>query len=189
MSPLCQSYSQSVRPIGKDLVVRIIGRLPTDGSWMGEEAILDLVERLGQGRLYLDFSNIAFLGSAVISCLIRLHARVTGAGGRLVLWGLRPGVEEIFNTLRLGHLFDLSKGGPPGGSPALPDPAWLTWQGGAVRKAAQDIYTKCRFSDLPTLADALEEAGCTDADILAHCRRPGEHVKECWVVELLLGKT
>jgi hypothetical protein len=38
------------------------------------------------------------------------------------------------------------------------------------------------------LADALEEAGCTDVKILSHCRQPGEHVRGCWVVDLLLGK-
>jgi hypothetical protein len=41
---------------------------------------------------------------------------------------------------------------------------------------------------LAVLADALEEAGCIDADILNHCRQPGEHVRGCWVVDLLLGK-
>ena len=34
----------------------------------------------------------------------------------------------------------------------------------------------------------LEDAGCTNQDILAHCRKPGEHVRGCWVVDLLLGK-
>jgi hypothetical protein len=38
------------------------------------------------------------------------------------------------------------------------------------------------------LADALEGAGCTDGDILAHCRGAGPHVRGCWVVDLLLGK-
>src|SRR5690348_13775198 len=38
-------------------------------------------------------------------------------------------------------------------------------------------------------ADALEDAGCTDPRILDHCRQPGEHVRGCWVVDLLLGKT
>jgi hypothetical protein len=42
---------------------------------------------------------------------------------------------------------------------------------------------------LPILADALEEAGCTDADILNHCRHPGEHMRGCWVIDLILGKT
>ena len=53
---------------------------------------------------------------------------------------------------------------------------------------AQAIYEERRFGDLPVLADALEEAGCTDADILSHCRGPGPHVRGCWVVDLLLGK-
>lgn len=38
------------------------------------------------------------------------------------------------------------------------------------------------------LADALDEAGCTDADILDHCRCGGEHTRGCWVVDALLGK-
>jgi hypothetical protein len=41
---------------------------------------------------------------------------------------------------------------------------------------------------LAVLADALEEAGCDDADILNHCRQSGEHVRGCWVLDLLLGK-
>jgi hypothetical protein len=45
-----------------------------------------------------------------------------------------------------------------------------------------------RFADLPILADALEDAGCADAAILAHCRSGGEQVRGCWVVDLLLGK-
>jgi hypothetical protein len=72
--------------------------------------------------------------------------------------------------------------------PASINPDWLTWNGGTVPRLVQVIYDERRFSDLPVLADALEEAGCTNADILDHCRRPGEHVRGCWVVDLLLGK-
>jgi hypothetical protein len=54
---------------------------------------------------------------------------------------------------------------------------------------ARRIYDERAFHDLPILADALEEAGCTDAEILAHCRSSGEHVRGCWVVDLVLGKT
>jgi hypothetical protein len=68
------------------------------------------------------------------------------------------------------------------------DATWLTWNGGTVPLLAQTIYDDGRFQDLPILADALEEAGCTNADILDHCRRPGEHVRGCWVIDLLLGK-
>jgi hypothetical protein len=41
---------------------------------------------------------------------------------------------------------------------------------------------------MPEAADALEEAGCTDASILDHCRQPGEHVRGCWVLDLILSK-
>jgi hypothetical protein len=65
---------------------------------------------------------------------------------------------------------------------------WLTWNDGAVRKLAQAIYDDRRFGDLPVLADALEDAGCDNEDILNHCRNGGEHVRGCWVLDLLLGK-
>jgi hypothetical protein len=53
---------------------------------------------------------------------------------------------------------------------------------------APGIEEEQAFDRLPVLADALEEAGCTDADILSHLRGPGPHVRGCWVVDLLLGK-
>ena len=68
------------------------------------------------------------------------------------------------------------------------DSSWLAWNDGAIRKMAQAIYDDRSFDRLPLLADALEEAGCTDAVILGHCRGGGEHVRGCWVVDLLLGK-
>ena len=40
---------------------------------------------------------------------------------------------------------------------------------------------------LPILGDTLEDAGCDNADILNHCRLPGEHVRGCCVVDLVLG--
>jgi hypothetical protein len=58
----------------------------------------------------------------------------------------------------------------------------------AVSRLAETIYADRDFDRLPILADALEEAGCTDAEILNHCRGPGPHVRGCWVVDLLLGK-
>jgi hypothetical protein len=66
---------------------------------------------------------------------------------------------------------------------------WLNWNDGTVPKLARSIYDERAFDRLPILADALEDAGCDNADVLAHCRGPGEHVRGCWVVDLLLGKT
>ena len=79
------------------------------------------------------------------------------------------------------------------GNPFRPRPAvdaaWLSWNDGTLAKLAQGIYDDRAFDRLPILADALEEAGCANADILNHCRQPGEHVRGCWVVDLVLGKS
>jgi hypothetical protein len=77
------------------------------------------------------------------------------------------------------------------GNPFRPmkvDPAWLTWNDGTVVTLAQAIYDERRFADLPILADALQESGCTNLDFLAHCRQGGKHVRGCCAVDLLLGR-
>jgi hypothetical protein len=66
---------------------------------------------------------------------------------------------------------------------------WLEWNAGAVLALAQAIYNDRAFDRLPILADALEDAGCTEQSILEHCRGGGEHVRGCWVVDLLTGRT
>ena len=68
-------------------------------------------------------------------------------------------------------------------------PSLLDWNDSVVVKLSQGIYEERAFDRLPILADALEDAGCDDQDILAHCREQGlVHVRGCWVVDLLLGK-
>jgi hypothetical protein len=49
------------------------------------------------------------------------------------------------------------------------------------------MYESRDFSAMPILADALEDAGCENTDILDHCRGPGQHVRGCWVVDILLA--
>jgi hypothetical protein len=58
--------------------------------------------------------------------------------------------------------------------------SWLAWDGGTVAKLAQGIYDGRAFDRLPIHADALEEAGCADADLLGHLRGPGPHVRGGW---------
>jgi hypothetical protein len=84
------------------------------------------------------------------------------------------------------HLFRDVFGNPF--RPVSVNTRWLAWNDGVVLKLAQGIYEDRAFDRLPFLADALEEAGCDNADILAHCRQPGPHVRGCWVIDLLLGK-
>jgi hypothetical protein len=70
--------------------------------------------------------------------------------------------------------------------PVILNPAWQTTN---VTAIAQAIYDERVFERMPILGDALEDAGCDNADILNHCRQPGEHVRGCWVVDLILGKS
>jgi hypothetical protein len=65
---------------------------------------------------------------------------------------------------------------------------WRSWNGGTVVQLAQAIYEGRAFEHLPILADALEDAGCHELDILNHCRQYGLHVRGCWVLDALLGK-
>ncbi len=74
------------------------------------------------------------------------------------------------------------------GNPFRPvafDPAWRTDHTVGV---ATKMYDERNFDAMPILADALQDAGCDDEDILQHCREPGDHVRGCWVVDLVLGK-
>jgi len=90
----------------------------------------------------------------------------------------REGDRTLCNLLRdiLGNPF----------RPVTVDPRWLT---STVVDLAAGIYAERAFDRMPILADALEEAGCDHADILTHCRGDGPHVRGCWVVDLVLGKS
>jgi hypothetical protein len=82
------------------------------------------------------------------------------------------------------------------GNPFRPLTVSPAWQSPQVVALAQAAYEERELpagtldlARLAVLADVLEEAGCTGADILNQCRQPGVHVRGCWVVDLLLGKS
>lgn len=69
--------------------------------------------------------------------------------------------------------------------PITVNPSWLTSN---VIALASGIYEEKAFDRMPILADALQDAGCDNTDILDHCRDPNAvHVRGCWVVDHLLG--
>ncbi len=71
--------------------------------------------------------------------------------------------------------------------PVAINPAWRTSD---VMLLAQRIYDAREFGAMPILADALQDAGCDSDDILNHCRdTTATHVRGCWVVDLVLGKS
>lgn len=73
--------------------------------------------------------------------------------------------------------------------------SWIGWNGGMVATLAQATYGERELPSghldparLGVLADALEDAGCSETDILEHLRGGSRHVRGCWVLDLLLGK-
>jgi hypothetical protein len=100
--------------------------------------------------------------------------------------------EEVWNSARIAAWLAQARllreifGNPF--RPVTLNPLWFVWNDGTIPTLAQGIYDDRAFDRLPVLADALEEAGCNDAEILTHCRSEGEHTRGCWVVDLILGK-
>jgi hypothetical protein len=74
------------------------------------------------------------------------------------------------------------------GNPFRPVCIKESWRTPAVVRLANAIYEERAFDRLPSLAEALVEAGCNNEDILQHCRQAEGHVRGCWVVDVLLGK-
>ncbi len=81
-------------------------------------------------------------------------------------------LQEIF-----GHLF----------SPLTADPSSLR-KTESVVSVAGEIYASRAFARMPALGDALMEAGCDNEGVLAHCHSQREHVRGCWVVDLIVGR-
>ena len=75
------------------------------------------------------------------------------------------------------------------GNPFRPVQFAKGWRSESAVSLARTAYDTRDFTLLPVLADALEEAGCDHAEVLSHCRGPGPHVRGCWVVDLVLGKS
>jgi hypothetical protein len=142
----------------------------------------DLVVRAIAGR-DLKRAAIAVAAEAVGKVLQAAGLGAFDAGFNLV-----RAAEDHVSALWLRCLF----GNPFRPAPPLPA-AVLAWNDGTVRRLAEGIYEERRLpagtldgARLAILADALLDAGCDDEAMMAHCRRPGPHVRGCWVVDAIL---
>ena len=64
-----------------------------------------------------------------------------------------------------------------------------SWQTDTAVSLAKQMYESRDFSAMPILADALQDAGCDNDEVLNHCRDAQQvHVRGCWAVDLVLGK-
>jgi hypothetical protein len=82
------------------------------------------------------------------------------------------------------------------GNPFRPVTLDVSWLMPTVRQLAQAAYEERLLPSgeldrdrLRVLADALDDAGCQDPQILGHCRGSGPHVRGCFVIDLLLGRS
>jgi hypothetical protein len=87
---------------------------------------------------------------------------------------------ELKNCCRLMREFFNPQWGP------LPSQA--AWRTDTVVALARQMYDSRDFRAMPILADALQDAGCDNDEVLNHCRAGAVHFRGCWVVDLVLGK-
>jgi hypothetical protein len=99
-----------------------------------------------------------------------------------LIWAAEEEAQAVLLRCVLGNPF----------RPVMRDATLQTPQVVALAQAAYDQrhlpVGTLDTARLAILADALEEAGCDQADLLAHLRGPGPHVRGCWAVDLLLGR-
>jgi hypothetical protein len=75
------------------------------------------------------------------------------------------------------------------GNPFRPVAFNPSWRTDTVLTLARQMYASREFGAMPILADALQDAGCDNDDVLNHCRGAGPHVRGCWVIDLALDKS
>ena len=137
------------------------------------------------------YADLTLAGMRVIEAVVRVHARraamaVARKGGWRALRQTRESAALLARSRQCDLLRDLF-GNP--WRPVTVDPIWLAWGSATVPHIARVLYEEQGFDDLPILADALEEAGCSDEAILDHCRAGGEHARGCHVLDALLGRS
>jgi hypothetical protein len=176
-------------------------------------AVIDASEAFADGRLTLDELEAAYRAAAGASDALPYASPVYLAAWAATRTATHPPYCNLpfsyHETLHLSQL--VAEALIPGEGPGDPrvadvrqaevdthqrlledielpvafDPAWRTEYTVGI---ASKMYQERDFAAMPILADALEEAGCDNADILVHCREPGVHVRGCWIVDLLLEK-
>ncbi len=152
----------------------------TEAEWLVSDRpthmLLILGERASERKTSLFWSTRPAWGNATTPKLETARGVWRSYGER----GNMHPADDLADAMLIRELF---------GNPFRPVSFETTWLTAPITSLARSIYADRSFDRLPILADALEEAGCTNADILGHCRGPGPHVRGCWVVDLILGKS
>jgi hypothetical protein len=149
------------------------GTATDEELWRCHDEADEVLNAIPTGSMDLHFAGLAAVATSeegFDSPLPDLHAILPPDEAREETAAQADLIRDIFNPFR----------------PVTVEPFWLT---PTVVALAYAIYVERAFDRMPVLADALEEAGCDNADVLAHCRGDGPHARGCWVVDGLLGKS
>ncbi|MFO0803011.1 MAG: STAS domain-containing protein [Gemmataceae bacterium] len=186
-----------IEDIGHVAIVRF-GEQGTGTYYGGEFAELRedipwLIEELGRHHLLLDLTGIDMLDTRVLGLFILFQRRILQVQGRLVIINLPEPAQEVFRITRLDRIILIAS--PLGLAKILeqdfsvkfqPQPFAPEWRTRNVVGVAAHLRESGDFSAMPVLADALQDAGCDNSDILDHCRGSGLHARWCPVLELAL---
>lgn len=189
------------------------GRITADAlAWARSQAAREFGESLWSGQGWNDDHLLSEWCDCCFGCAraaYQYECRVAKQGG--ILDGVRSGLDEPAWVAAKAAFYALSLESPGAaqkhegplwewewkslfatarevlGEADSPDPRWPRWRTTDVLALARGIHRDRAFDRLPILADALQDAGCDDEDVLNHCRRPGGHVRGCWAVDLAMG--
>lgn len=187
-----------IEDIGQVAVVRF-GEQGTGTYYGGEFAELRedipwLIEELGRHHVLLDLTGLDMLDTRALGFFILFQRRILQVQGRLVIINLPEPAQEVFRITRLDRIIPI--GSMLGFAEILDqhfgvkfqlEPFSPEWRTRSVVGVAAHMRESGDFSTMPVLADALQDAGCDNGDILDHCRSSGLHARWCPVLELVLG--
>ena len=153
------------------------------GDLPGGECDPGLLAAIAAARLSIDgrrnHGNAELVPYAVMN-VVEARTGLSGAETASGPWW----DAKVAESRALSDLFRCVMGNPF--RPVAFVPEWRTPTAVAI---ARGMYESRDFSGMPVLADALEDAGCSEPAVLGHCRDPkGLHARGCWVVDLVLDR-
>ena len=172
-------YSHLVRDQNAEVVANGLGNISRTDYFIWKYELDDLSDD--------EIVSMAGWGNRIRYCSIRYYLTDAAHFAFNCCGGYESGnFEDGQDYFFLNHHFLRDIFGNPF-RPVIFDPACRTE---TTISLAQSAYESRDFSSLPILADCLEEAGCHHSDVLNHCRDPKQvHIRGCWVVDLILGKS
>ncbi len=145
-----------------------------------EQAILSAIERIADG-VVCETDSDTVRGHYLERFFVESHTSLIGPDTRFPFPAHRSNeYERIAQCALIRDIF---------GNPFRPVVFSADWRSTDAVAIARTMYESRDFGAMPILADALQDAGCDNEDILSHCRDTNQtHVRGCWVVDLVLGK-